>query len=91
VQIVPPHVADAGVELPDFGFRFFPVAAEFLFPAHRPLITGKPLLMLSETGQRFMKRTIRERGEAGNAHVHADRAVRFGHGRGHRGTGDGRR
>lgn len=71
VQVVFAAISNAGVQTLNFGFRLFPVAAEFLFTAHRPLVAAQSDFMALEAGQWCKKVAIGERCKAGNAHVDA--------------------
>jgi hypothetical protein len=52
-----------------FSFFLFPVAAEFDFAGHAPLIPGQPLLVFLEAVEWGNKAAIAQGGETGNARV----------------------
>src|SRR5438876_8087815 len=56
-------------------FRVLPIAAEFLFAAHRLLPFAQSSCMPLETVEWDVKAAIRERGKARHAQVNADRAA----------------
>jgi hypothetical protein len=52
VQVIPPRVADAGVNLLDSGLRLLPVVAEFDLPGHHPLDSFFPPFISQADNQR---------------------------------------
>ena len=76
VQVVFSDVGDAAVDFLDSGLGFLPVAAEFLFPAHRLLYLAQCFLMMPETVGWLIVAAVTQCGKAGDAHVNTDCTLR---------------
>ena len=75
VQIVAAGVADTVMHALGAGFGLLPVIAELSLTAHGLLRFAQGRFMALEAIERCVERTVRERSEAGNADVDADRTA----------------
>ena len=81
MQEVAADMANLLMDSRDLGFRLLPVVAELGFTGHDPLVAGKACVVLLEAIDRLEYRAIRQRGEAGDAHIDADHGAGGMHGR----------
>ena len=73
MQKVAAGVSDVRGNARYFSFGLLPVLAELLPPRHHALVALEAVLMFLRAVEWFDKTAIAQRGEAGNAHINADR------------------